>query len=479
LMLCAGPALADLTAEELWADWQDVYAGFGATLTGDATKSGDTLTISGLTLGFDMGGVQSSSDYGSIELVEQSDGSVSVVVPQRMEVLTTTTVEGRDVTQTMQVETGNLATIVTQDGDARTYDMTSDRMAYVFEDLANGETREPVRGEMVFTDISAIYTNTEDGTSLVTDQTIAASGLTFNAEATGEEGFSINYALKDLAGETAGTLDMTPKDLETITLASMGIVLGSQIRHGGSEFAMDVQTPEGTTSFAGTAAAGSIGIDLGADTLGYTLSSRESEIRAQIASMPIPLQATMAEVTTAFGLPLGVGGDPKPFAVNLAYRDLALDDALWGLFDPTGQLPRDAATLILDLSGTAVMNVDIFGGDPEAMAGLQGPPGELKSMELSQLQLTVAGAELKGTGSLDFPTPGPIPQPVGKVNLTLDGGMALLDKIVALGFVPAEQAAFIKGMSGVVARPVGEDQLESEIEFTEGGGITANGLPLQ
>ena len=39
--------------------------------------------------------------------------------------------------------------------------------------------------------------------------------------------------------------------------------------------------------------------------------------------------------------------------------------------------------------------------------------------------------------------------------------------------------AAMAGMAGVVARPAGEDALESTIEFTEGGGIVANGLPLR
>ncbi|MGB3409461.1 MAG: DUF2125 domain-containing protein, partial [Jannaschia sp.] len=118
------------------------------------------------------------------------------------------------------------------------------------------------------------------------------------------------------------------------------------------------------------------------------------------------------------------------------------------------------------------------GGDPEARASA-GAPGELKTLDLNPLQVSLAGAELTGEGSVEFPTPGPVPQPVGSVTLSLTGGLALIDKLVALGFLPPEQAAFAKGMAGVVARPVGEDALESLIEFTPGGGITANGMPLQ
>ncbi len=154
-----------------------------------------------------------------------------------------------------------------------------------------------------------------------------------------------------------------------------------------------------------------------------------------------------------------------------------MDDAIWNLFDPAEELPRDPATVVLDFAGTAVMNVDLF-GDPEAMAALEGPPGELKSLTLTQLLVTLAGAELRGSGDLAFPVPATPPAPVGTIDLALDGGFALIDRLVAIGLVPAQQAAFVKGGAGAIARPVGDDQLESTIEFTEGGGISANGMPL-
>jgi hypothetical protein len=62
----------------------------------------------------------------------------------------------------------------------------------------------------------------------------------------------------------------------------------------------------------------------------------------------------------------------------------------------------------------------------------------------------------------------------------LSGGNALLDTLQGAGIVPIEQLAMVRGMLGAFARPgATPDTLESTIEFTEGGGITANGVPLQ
>ena len=69
--------------------------------------------------------------------------------------------------------------------------------------------------------------------------------------------------------------------------------------------------------------------------------------------------------------------------------------------------------------------------------------------------------------------------PVGQIDLKLEGGFALLDGLVAIGVFPAQQATFLRGMIGAVARQTGDDTLETTIAFTEGGGITANGLPVR
>lgn len=479
LLLGSAPVFADLTADELWADWQNVYAGFGGTITADnATKSGDTLSLEGVSLNFAIAGAESTSNYGNIDLVEQSDGTVRIVLPASMTVTSSATVEGQTQDQTFTITPGNFEGIVRQDGDVRTYDLTSDSLSYGFGDLSGGEAEAPVEGAMVISNMVASYVNRTDGDILASDQSLTASAVTLTATSEGAEAVDFNYVMQNVTSDGTGTINTAAQD-GPVSLADMGILFSGNVNHAGSTTVLNVMTEDGPVNISGTSQSGGIGFDFGADSFGYTLTSKDVQMGIQVAAFPLPINLTMAEATTGIALPVGTGEEAKPFALNMAYRDLTIPDALWGLFDPTGQLPRDPATLLVDLTGTAEMKVDIFSGDPEALAAVNGPPGELQTMDLNQLQLTFGGAELRGNGALEFPVPGPVPQPVGTINLALDGGLGLLDKLVALGFVPADQAAFVKGMAGVVAKPVGEDQLESEIVFSEGGGISANGLPLQ
>lgn len=71
------------------------------------------------------------------------------------------------------------------------------------------------------------------------------------------------------------------------------------------------------------------------------------------------------------------------------------------MFDPTGQLPHDPATVVLDLAGKGKVLFDMF--DPEAMEALEKgeeQPGELHALTVNQLQVSAAGAELTGNRRL-------------------------------------------------------------------------------
>lgn len=479
LVLCAAPAFADLTAPQVWADWQQVYAALGSTVTATSETYADgTLTLSGITSAFTMGAIETTSTYSGLTLIEQSDGSLRIEIPAQLDITSTTVMLGTEETQSLLLETTGWDGVIREDGAARTYTLSADELAYVFADLSGtADTEEAVSGRLTLSGMATDYTNLRDGDTLVMDQTLTADSAVITA-AGPEGGFEMTYTLDQVASVFAGSIDLDTV-LANPNLSSMGLLVSGKATHSGSTLAVTAPSDSGPVRVTGTSEGGRIGIDISEDALGYTLSSTDAEMAVLLSAFPVPLNLSMSELSTGFALPLGVSDEPKPYALSLAWRDIAIDDALWGLFDPTGQLPRDPATILLDVSGTALMKADIFSGDPAALAAVGGPPGELRTMDLTQLNLSLAGAQLLGNGALEFPTPGLIPQPVGMISLSLDGGLALIDKLVALGFVPPEQAAFAKGMAGVVARSVGEDRLESEIEFTPGGGISANGLPLR
>jgi PPE-repeat protein len=126
--------------------------------------------------------------------------------------------------------------------------------------------------------------------------------------------------------------------------------------------------------------------------------------------------------------------------------------------------------------------------DPVAMAQLEatgGVPGELNALTLEDLTVEVAGAKLGGSGAFtfdnsDLQTFGGVPRPNGEVTLSLDGANGLIDKLIAMGVLTAQDAMGARMMMGMFAVPGdGPDSLTSSIRINEQGHVLANGMRIQ
>jgi len=108
------------------------------------------------------------------------------------------------------------------------------------------------------------------------------------------------------------------------------------------------------------------------------------------------------------------------------------------------------------------------------------PPGELRSMTLNELEVSFGGAELTGTGDVNFASGQMMPIPVGAVELNLTGANGLIQSLTEGGLLPPDQAGMARGMLGMFAVPgASADSFTSTIDFGADGSITANGVPLQ
>jgi len=230
-------------------------------------------------------------------------------------------------------------------------------------------------------------------------------------------------------------------------------------------------------SFGGSISREALAYEGGNTGLAFTISSSD---------MPFPeVSFSMAETSGRFEMPIAPADEAGDFGLLLRMIDLDLDEALWSLFDPEGQLPRDPATLVVDLAGKARWLVDVFDPEVTGEMGEGEVPGEIESLSIEALELSVAGAEITGDGAFVFDNTGagpfaPAPSPSGTLNLRLEGGNTLLDTLVAMGLVPEEQAMGARMMLGLFARPgTGTDTLVSTIEVGTDGSISANGQRIR
>jgi hypothetical protein len=226
---------------------------------------------------------------------------------------------------------------------------------------------------------------------------------------------------------------------------------------------------KGVLTTTGESAQGMISLQDGLFKMQGGGKNASYEMKFTEAPLP-PFSAQIDSVEVGFDMPLKKADQPMPARILINMTGVKASDTLWGMVDPTGSLPRDKATLNIDLSANMKWLVDVVNADKA-----QDVPMEVQDVTVNDITLDIAGARLNGKGSAVLDNTKMPPEPVGVVDLELVGGLGLLDKLVALGLVPQDQGQMVKMFSGMFAVPVGEDHLTSKIEMKTGGSIFVNG----
>ena len=129
---------------------------------------------------------------------------------------------------------------------------------------------------------------------------------------------------------------------------------------------------------------------------------------------------------------------------------------------------------MIDAEGTTILTEDLIESSSDI------PPFENSQVRLNALRVSLAGAELTGSGKATDTSQGGMPSGVGELDLVLTGGNTLIDTLVDMGLLPNEDAMGARMMLGLLARPgEGTDTLISNIKIDESGAIFANGQRIK
>ncbi|MDF3415326.1 DUF2125 domain-containing protein [Sulfitobacter sp. M57] len=494
--LATQAAWADLTPQDVWGDWRNYLEGMGYEITATETVSGDDLTVSDLRFSFSMpetDGVMSLS-LETLGFVQNRDGSVAIVMPDDMPMTMTGTDEagsGEPFTLTLNFSQTGHAITASGDPDAMTYLYTAEQFAMDMTQMQVGDK------EMSGTDarINVTGTNLNSTTTMTVgemrsyDQSGSISAVAFDVFVNDPEGENAQGAIKGamngltFTGQGEMPREMA-KDADMATLLSSGFDMAGTLGYASGSSEFDIKDPEnGNYVMTTTSQGGDFGFKMGPDGLLYDVAQRDLNVNVTAEMMPLPFEIKMAESGFKLAMPVSKSDEEQDFSFGLKMADFTMSDFIWSMFDPSAQLPRDPATVVLDLTGKAKLLVDWM--NPEATAALTGAPGEVKQVSLGTLLVDAAGAKLEGAGDVTFDgaAGGLVPgagNPVGDVNLALSGGNALLDKLVAIGLLPQDQAMGARMMMGLFAVPGdAPDTLKSKIEFTPDGQVLANGQRLR
>lgn len=487
-LLPALPTLADVTAAEVWADWKSTMEQVGYQVQATEQQAGGVLTVTDVTMTMQMpeDGGTASLAMDRIVLTEQGDGTVAVVLPASMPIASATkTTEGQMLDLALALTQSGLSLVVSGDPGNLGY-------AYAADELAIAAARATLDGAAVDLRAARLAITGMAGETLTTEgaalrssgQTITASALTWVLDITDPVE---NTPLRMTGQMNAPSFTSTSALPEGLDWADMAAVLASgfavdgALTHAGgssdTQFVADGQPSGLKTATTG----GSLSFRLDKAALAYTGEATGARYEMTGGPVQLPVSVDMARAGFNLLFPVEQSAEPRDFALGVTLADVVMSDVIWAMLDPTGQLPRDPATLALDLAGKARLTADLT--DP-ALAQATGAPGELNALTLKALTLQLAGADFSGTGDIAFDNsdtttiPG-LPRPEGAIDLRLVGGNALLDKLIAMGMVPAEQAMGVRMMMGLFGRMEGPDTLTSKIEFTPDGRILANGQQIR
>ena len=489
-LFSATGAWADLTAEDVWTEWKSYLEGAGYDVAGSEQRSGSTLTVSGFELAIKIPDEDAAFTIGidTIAFTEKGDGTVDIDLPASMPI----SAKGSDGSEAFDVVIS-----FNQTGHSMNVSGAPDDMLYTYSAASSGMKLDsitvngaPMPAEVARFEVTAgattATTKMTKGALRSYEQQMNVDGMSYNfafSDPDSDDRVTMTGQLGQMSFDGTGSLplEMDPEDVAKMLKDGMAVAGGFDYKNGSSSIA---GVGDGDSfSMQSSSAGGRFGIVMNAQKLEYDLSSQGAQTSITSGEFPFPISLEMAQAGLKFAMPVGPSQDEQDFAFGLNLTDFKMADMLWGLFDPGGVLPRDAATVDVDMTGKAKVFADIF--DPAFPDNLQGPPGELNSLSLNRLLVSMVGAKLSGTGAFTFDNTDlssfdGMPRPTGSVDLQLNGANGLLDNLISMGLVGDQEAMGARMMMGMLAVPGSEpDSLRSKIEINAQGHILANGQRIQ
>jgi hypothetical protein len=483
-------ASAGVTGQDVWSDWKDYMTSVGYDVSGNESQSGDTLTISDMSMSVTMPGAEGTIAFtmNSLEFVGNSDGTVTVNMPGTMPVQISGKDGGNEIDVTVNyTQSGHSMTVSGNPGDIN-YDYSASQVGITLASIkAKGQVMPTEMARFAMT-LTNVKTKSQVKTSDVREYTQAVSiaSLTYDAafeDPDSDDGGTFTGSMVDLTLSGEGVL---PSNMDSGDFAAMldaGFAFDGAFEYAsGNSSANAVGDGENftmTTSSQG----GRLGVAMNSQHLAYDLGQKGTSVNVTTNQLPFPVSAEMSEIGFKLDVPIGVSDEKQDFALSVRLGDFVTSDMLWGLVDPGAILPRDPASIIVDLTGKIKVLANLM--NPEVIANLNGPPGEIHALTIKQLLVSAVGAKLTGTGDFTFNNAdlesfGGAPAPAGVADLQLNGANSLMGKLIEMGLMAEAEAMPARMMMGMLAVPgEGEDSLVSKIEIGEDGSISANGQRIK
>ncbi|MER5173112.1 DUF2125 domain-containing protein [Thioclava kandeliae] len=486
LAMIGSAGFADVTAQDVWDNVQDLYRGMGFEVSAQSvTPTEKGLTVSGITLARDNNvtdEVKTSNSFTvpQIEFIEIGDGRVRVDVSDQIKgVGKTVGGDGKDlVSSTTEFDLTGDDIVASGDPKNVHYQMGLEALTLgMRQTVHQPEADFPTDLTFGLTGVKGDYTvDLREGSQQTGSYHIDSASL--NGKGTDPAGgsFTVSGGAQQIDSKMATAIPAGVK-LEAVgAYGAPGVSSQLDSTTGPIKLDLETQSEDGDAKIHFAADHGSQTVSMMDGTARYHAVGDAIKMDVLAPNMPFEASFGLDYAEGGLSFPTTKGDALKPFGVDLALKGVTLDDQIWRMLDPQGKLPHDPAQLELKLSGHAKVNQDLF---DENFGQLPVSPGELRDLNLDLLHLNAVGLDLTGNGAVTFDGASAMPWPVGKVHLALSGAKGLMGTLTEMGLLPQDQAMFAQMILGLYAKPTGDDAMETDLEFTQDGHILANGQTIQ
>lgn len=489
VMLMGGTAEAALTADQVWQSWKTAGALAGLTVSA-ATENNDggVLTLNGVSIAPAGASGLTVSD---MVLTEQSDGSVLITPGSEIGA----SLADGDMTGSMKLTHDGLTMTAREgEGGALVYDYAAAALTATYEasypasSLDGSDAgKATAKGAVDFTDLAGSYSDTP-GTNRAFGFALAAAGIGYDVSSD-DPGLSMKTSSRsdteDVAMSLAVTLPATVMIGDIAEPDDFGAALQDGLsfefstRQGvsnGSAVQEDEFFPYQMTFSAGP---GEGTGQFNKDTFSVNSAGESLTVDLTTSAVPTPIKVSTGPVEFGLTSPVMATESAGDYALKIKLAGVTVNEETWAMVDPGAALPRDPADLSVDLAGKVVVDfIALMAAEGDAMAEVATPAPE--TLDIRDLTLKVAGAAFTGTGAFTFDNSMGVPMPIGEANVSLTGGNALIDGLIATGLISNEDAMGVRMMMGGFMTPgANPDELTSKIEAKAGGEITVNGQRVQ
>ncbi len=451
--LLASTAMAEVTAQQVWDDWKanmDLYGDTGLTIGSEVAGPG-TVTVTDIAMSMDDGDMTVDANMGNLVFTENGDGTVSVTMSEEYPIVMTWDDYNGDPSSSLSMALRQTGLTMTVSGDpsALSYDMRVQRYALELTEITEYDEVIPVTAFLALNNLTGTYTSTP-GALRGLDYALSATtvDLLFDVNLP-EEDAVVNVAgqIADLSLNAAMTipegLDFAgdPQDMDV-----SGLDVSGGYTFGGMAYTADVDVDGEQLAGTATAEGGSLDFAFSEAGVSYDTMLSGLNVSAQtIPDFPFPVDVSIAEYGVGFAMPLSRSDEPQDVRTSITLSGLTVNDEIWGLVDPAGQLGRDPITAQIAVSGQMKWLFDLLDPAQQSAMNNSDMPAEIYALNIDTLQLNALGAEVTGGGAFTFDNtdlntiPG-VPRPQGQANVVVTGANQLMDTLVSMGLIAEEDS---------------------------------------